>query len=89
MPGKLSLVSRGEAHSFERVLTAIATNERVASCLSEYPDDDQAIRQLRDDVERQRRDLVREFRAIAQANAPSSIAARLNRDASLLGAWDV
>jgi hypothetical protein len=35
MPGKLSLVSRGEAHSFERVLTAIATNERVASCLSE------------------------------------------------------
>jgi hypothetical protein len=82
-------VSRIGAPSFERVLTAMATNESVAACLSCYPDRDEAIAQLQADVERQRHDLVRELRALARASSAASVAARIQRDAILLGARDV
>ena len=82
--GNKSDVRRSEAHTAAQVLTAMTTNEKVAAFLLRYPHRDAAIERLEGDIALQRRVLLRELLAIGRANSAPLVAARMQRDASLM-----
>ena len=82
--GKETGVSRRETHTVAQVLTAMTTNEKVAAFLLRYPHRDAAIERLEFDVAGQRRSLIRELLAIGRSDSAPLVAARMQRDASLI-----
>jgi hypothetical protein len=79
-------VGRGEPHTVEQILAAMTTNEHVAVSLRRCPDRDYAIERLEVDVASQRRDLIRELRAVARAHSAAPVTARMTRDTLLRAA---
>jgi hypothetical protein len=78
-------VAQPQARSFEDVLVAIATNERVAAFLRIYPERDLAIEALEHDMDRQRRGLVADLRASMRERTGATVAHRLIRDDFITG----
>jgi hypothetical protein len=74
-----------QALSLERVLVAMATNERVASFLRNYPERDGAIEALEDDIARQGRELLADLRTVTRERSAAAVRARAIRDQYLIG----
>ena len=74
-----------QARSMEQVLVALATNERVAACLRNYPRRDHAIESLEDDIGRQRHGLVADLRTVMRERSATAVASRLIRDEFVMG----
>ncbi|HEY2373273.1 MAG TPA: hypothetical protein VGH82_12165 [Gaiellaceae bacterium] len=81
-------MGRGNEHTLERVLVAIATNEQVSSSLRGYRDRDHAIEQLEADMASQRRELIQELLAVARKHSAAPVAARMIRDEFIVGLRD-